>query len=569
MMLNRDIVKGLERKHYRYLSNIAKYVSEYVEISDNGDIFLVTLDRSQDLSRLSLYVQETQSIKHMALQLRKDKEDICGTGKSGLVIGFCTDCYMLSKILTAHEVQFESFRRTSTEYIYIKINGVYLIQSDKLSKDEQKSLHENKIKEIIETGILGLTTASEIRNRISKEFDKSKWDHERIAALYFGDFKVYSYIMHTLYRGGTCFCKKGEYEDVDMWDMDSAHIRQMLIKKYPTSSFNVVEAANLANVKTYCDCGYAVICSVTFKNLKSKLGWCGIESKARKDDITLLDCNRHIIKSDCATVTLNEIDLKIYDMIYAWSEAKVNFCMIAKKNPLPAFLRKVVLNLYLDKETLKKANKDYTNEKKRVNMTYGACATKFDCRTYDREDNIDNAYYEHKKRSELSPLWAIWTAAYTRLAQCELLIKSEDVALYGDTDSVYTLKSSHKRIKAVVENINSLIYDENVKAKIPERIGMWELKSAKKLKVIGAKQYAYIDDAGTTIIKSAGIAKNALKNVTYDDYNRGLVVRAARRHIEYDNADKVYKYVYDDVAVGDAVKIDELNYFVKRMYNKY
>ena len=141
--------------------------------------------------------------------------------------------------------------------------------------------------------------------------------------------------------------------------------------------------------------------------------------------------------------------------------------------------------------------------------------------------------------------------------------------MYGDTDSVY-VHGDDADIAAISDAVyytNRDIIMDNIHAGLPQKLGTWEKKRAKKLKIIGAKQYAYIDTDDNTVIKSAGIAKEALEGVNYDEYCKGLTVKGARRHIE--EANDKYRYVLDDVTVGEGVKLDEMNYFINRMFNKY
>lgn len=565
MILSRDYVYGLERKHYKYRTKIAKNVTEYIHFTNDGTIMHYVFDSELNGSRCVDFKQS--ECKDLATRIYNIFDMVYPQGGKNLIIGFCSDAHMLSMILDRAGVVYESYRRTETEYIYIKLQGTYFLQCDDLDGDADViALHRNKIDEMKRTGILGLTTAAEIRNRIHVAFAKSQWTNDKIATLYINNYKMHEYIMHRIYRGGNCYSVPGEYDNVDMWDMDSAHLRQMLVKRYPTSGFEVVEASTLNDVRHYIKAGYAVICDVTFERIESRHWGLGVESKSTKEGVTMIDSARHVLKSERMTATLTEVDLSIYDMIYTWKKAKVNFCMIAKKNLLPAYLRNTIKELYLSKAEKKAAGLDYAEDKKRANMAYGACATKFDCRGIDQHTCAEVEYYNHKHRSELSPFWAVWTAAYTREAQCRLLSLTADFAIYGDTDSVYTKHTWS--IQKVVENINNEIRRENNKLGAPEQIGTWELKIAKQLKVIGAKQYAYIDaEKRKTVIKSAGIAKEAFEGITYDKYNKGLTVERARRHIEDING--AYIYVYDDITIGEAIKLDELNYFIKRMYNRY
>ena len=568
MIYNRYYIYALERIHYKYKTKISKYCTICIRCNiESVDV----CDRSQNISESKQWRQTRTGIENLTEFLHSCEKEALNNTK-GLVICFCDDLYMLSLIFDKYKVIYNKFRRTTTEYVYIKYGQCLILQGSG-TNEEIMQMHEAKINECERSGVLGLTTAAEIRNRIHAAFLKSRWDNKKIAGLYFEDVEVYQYIMHRMYRGGLCIARTGEYIDVDMYDMDSAHIRQMLYQKFPTSKFEAVKCDSWEDAEQYKSSGYAVIVDATFSRIKSKIDSMGVESKATTDGITLIDNTRHIIKSDNMSVVLTDVDMDIYDMCYEWGACTINFCMIAKKNPLPAYLRNTVLELYLDKADKKEKKVDYTQEKKRVNMAYGACSTKFDCKNIDDGSTVKEAYERHRNRSELSPLWSVWTAAYTRREQIKLICccvnYSDLLAVYGDTDSVY-VHGDDADIAAISDAVyytNRHIIMDNIHAGLTQKLGTWEKKRAQKLKVIGAKQYSYIDTDGNTVIKSAGIAKEALEGVNYDEYCKGLTVKGARRHIEEVN-DK-YRYVLDDVTVGEGVKLDEMNYFINRMLNKY
>lgn len=562
MILNREYIYALERMHYKYKTKISKYCTACVWCNVER---VIGYDRKQRINVSQNWWQTQKGVESLTVFLGDFEKEALNNTK-GLVICFCDDLYMLSLIFDKYNVTYTKFRRTNTEYVYVKYGQCLILQGSG-TDEEIMQLHGSKISECERSGVLGLTTAAEIRNRIHAAFLKSRWDNKKIAGLYFDNVDVYQYIMHRMYRGGLCIARIGEYSGVDMYDIDSAHIRQMLYQKFPTSKFEAVKCDSWEEAERYKTSGYAVIIDATFKRISSNIDGMGVESKATTDGITLLDNTRHIIKSDNMSVVLTDVDMDIYNMCYTWERCTINFCMIAKKNPLPAYLRNTVLELYIDKAEKKEKNLEYISEKRRANMAYGACSTKFDCKNIDDNLTAKEAYDRHKSRSELSPLWSVWTAAYTRRQQITLLVNCDELAIYGDTDSVYVQDDEIGLINSIVYFINRDITNENIHAGLPEHLGTWEKKNAREIRIVGAKQYAYIDYNGNTVIKSAGIAKDSLESVCYDEYYKGLTVKGARRHIEEINGE--YRYIYDDVTVGEGVKLDEMNYFVNRMLNRY
>ena len=429
--------------------------------------------------------------------------------------------------------------------------------------------HAHIITTAQELGVLCYNAAGEVRALLHNAFmDQNIWTHERIAAMYPRSESIYKMYMSKLYRGGLCLCESQAQENcVLMADITSAHIYQMCSKKYPTTAFEISNAHTLDECQNIINKGYATIIDVEFREIKSRYD-IGIETKPISAEDVRLDGTR-IKSARRMRVLLTEIDLAIYQKMYTWSSTIVHYCAIAKKNKLPAYVRNTVKLLYTDKANKKKRGEDYIKEKLRVNICYGSMAQKLNMTTLSADGTVRKQDYNkviaHK---ELSPFWAIWTSAYTRLQQIELIcraIAKGDRLVYGDTDSVYTDGGLRCGTAEAINEINEHIVLQNKKDGLPNELGTWDLNWCRKFRAIGAKQYMYTDRDGSIHYTVSGINSEAMQALhpSFEEFGENLQVPNARRYLYKDvQGDIRYKNV--TVSIGDAVKAEEYGFFEKR-----
>lgn len=428
--------------------------------------------------------------------------------------------------------------------------------------------HTHIITTAQELRVLCYNAAGEVRALLHNAFvDQNIWTHERIEAMYPKSEDIYKIYMSKLYRGGLCLCESQEQEEyVFAADITSAHIYQMCSKRYPTTAFEISNAHTINDCQEIISKGYATIIDVEFKGLKSRYD-IGIETKPLSAEDIRLDGTR-IKSARKMRVLLTEIDFEIYKKIYMWDKAVIHYCAIAKKNKLPAYVRNTIRTLYTAKAEKKKKGEDYTKDKRRVNISYGAMAQKLNMSTLSSDGTVHRQDY-HKviAHKELSPFWAIWTSAYTRLQQIELICKvleRGDRMVYGDTDSVYTV-CAQSGIAESINKINRNIKAENIKNKLPEELGTWDLKFYCKFHAIGAKQYMYTDRDGSMHYTVSGINSEAMQALhpSFEEFGENLQVPNARRYLYKDEQGDI-RYKNVTVSIGDAVKAEEYGFFEKR-----
>lgn len=429
--------------------------------------------------------------------------------------------------------------------------------------------HKRVITTAQELGVLCYNAAGEVRALLHNAFiDQNIWTHERIAAMYPRSESIYKMYMSKLYRGGLCLCESQAQENcLLMADITSAHIYQMCSKKYPTTAFEISNAHTLDECQNIINKGYATIIDVEFREIKSRYD-IGIETKPISAEDVRLDGTR-IKSARRMRVLLTEIDLAIYQKMYTWSSTIVHYCAIAKKNKLPAYVRNTIKLLYTDKANKKKRGEDYIKEKRRVNICYGSMAQKLNMTTLSTDGTVRKQDYNkviaHK---ELSPFWAIWTSAYTRLQQIELIhqaIIKGDRLVYGDTDSVYTDGGLRCGTAEAINEINEHIVLQNKKDGLPNELGTWDLNWCRKFRAIGAKQYMYTNRHGETHYTVSGINSEAMQALhpSFEAFAESLQVPNARRYLYKDEQGDI-RYKSVTVSIGDAVKAEEYGFFEKR-----
>lgn len=410
---------------------------------------------------------------------------------------------------------------------------------------------KNSIKTFIytQTGIV----RAQLKQSFNKQRAISKCD---ITKMYPTTKLEYDIHMTYLFRGGYVHGRADMYgkilSNIDSFDITSAHPYQIVSKKFPMSPFvNIKVSRETFNIKD----DYAYILDVTFTNIKSKTNH-SIESlsKAMVKRGVRVD-NGRINSAQELRVLLTDIDYKIYNMYYEWENITFNDVKISKKASLPRYVIENVLNAYETKEQLKLDGKSYMNEKVFLNSIFGSFVTKiykyqykYDCDT-GVINKVECNYSSEVKKRILSMYWGIWTTAYTRLQQLELLQLLDGV--YGDTDSNKALHNDYNF--KIVESINNrIIKGNNVLCKryhknfdLVKEIGQWDYEGTyTRFKMLGAKRYVYEID-NKTHVTCAGLPKKVKLDNPFADFKDGMCVKNCKLATVY--IDEKYISMVDGV----------------------
>ena len=343
----------------------------------------------------------------------------------------------------------------------------------------------------------------------------------------------YSLYMAYLFRGGYVHANAvfagADPVLVNMRDITSHYPARMNLSYCPRSPF-VREPWDPKKINTHCCIIHAI-----FHNIQATTSHT-IESKnklisffgARFDNGRIYSCTR-------MEVILTELDYKIYQLFYKWSDMEVLDFQTALRGKFPPFVLKVLNRKYKEKNRLKRAGlgktQKYNITKAGVNTCYGALVKRirlirhiYDTTINDwKESPVSVDFEEEKNKQLLCPYHGIWVTAaarYELLTMLYKLTKAGVTVYYMDTDSD-KYEPSHKAEK-IFEHYNNTIKRHRLKRGLrdPEfdDLGEFDIEVKDKagkprpvlFKSLGAKRYIYmIDDE--VIATVAGMPKMSIK----------------------------------------------------------
>ena len=270
----------------------------------------------------------------------------------------------------------------------------------------------------------------------------------------------------------------------------------------------------------------------TFKNIRAS-GWHCIESKNKLVEYSS-DCifeNGRLASGSFIKVVLMELDFLNYLDMYEWEEMDCEYIYLCDKKPLPDFMRKTICHYFDIKEHMPKDSLEYGVAKRKLNSTFGFCATglvdqelqynpvtqKFE------ESNIVKTYESLTKNLLLLPQWAMQIAAGTRRDIVRALKETGCDSLYYDTDSDKVRHPSKYREWFAKFNEEKIKKNESMEVYgyDPEtfrRLGCFEFEYVMtKFKVLGAKRYL-VEHDGETHVTVAGMKKGSFEKYCEEKY---------------------------------------------------
>lgn len=351
-------------------------------------------------------------------------------------------------------------------------------------------------------------------------------------------------------------------------DEASAYPAAMVLYKYPSTAFTKI---SLTYMEDYPDDRYAKIIVAKLSNVKAKrfnhiisTSKCLTTKKAVSD-------NGRLVCADEIELIMNEVDLKLYQMYYDFDLA-ISECYVSKKEYLPDFMIRFILELYCNKTKLKGVHgatpeddeyiqNIYIQSKEFINSMYGCCVqnvvkstVKFDSKygwiTPELTDDLIKEKLDEQKNS-FSTLfyfaWGIWVTSYNRYALLFNVAKLDADVIYCDTDSIKHV-GEHDNVfdewnnyilqlqeaSAAYNDIPIEMFRPKDPKGIEHPIGIFEDDATYKdgFKTLGAKKYAYMENSKVHITVS-GVRKKA------GDYLNNLDEFNPDTEFGYDAADKM------------------------------
>lgn len=282
------------------------------------------------------------------------------------------------------------------------------------------------------------------------------------------------YVNKTLKGRIKHFDKKSFYPSVQMLNYFPV-TKFELLYKYGKDTFRPIEFFK-HYLKNQC-----CLFSVYIKNCKLKSGITAPYmqfSKLIGGKKVKCDNGRVLGFQDWGEYTLTELDFEILCKQYEFSEIIMNEIYIAERGDMPEEIKRVVMEYFVNKETLEKDCELYMKSKNKLNSVYGMTATDIVRAIFELDNNRDitkklklsdeeiaeslEKYY--KSRNSFMPYqFGVWTTAHCRH---QLLLLIEKIGyenfIYSDTDSIFFFETEENK-KFIEEHNNLMIRKNNEK----------------------------------------------------------------------------------------------------------
>lgn len=367
-----------------------------------------------------------------------------------------------------------------------------------------------------------------------------------------GKFKVYRSLMKELtiepkeyevlkkaFQGGFThanpFKSRGTFYDVHSFDFTSSYPAVMIAERFPMSKGERVIIKDVETFKKHLNL-YCCAFTIAFRNIRSKLtyeNYISVSHCELKDNV--YENNGRVVCADYIKTTITELDFFIIRHFYEWDEIELYDFYRYRKGYLPTDFVKSILQLYVDKTTLKGVKgeeENYLLSKERINSAYGMTVTDI-CRdkiqydgewskeSCDIETEIDR--YNRSTNRFLFYPWGVWVTAYARFNLFTGIIEFGNDYIYSDTDSIKVKNvEKHKEyFKLYNEDLTNKLRKAMEHHRLPfdmtrpktikgieKPIGVWDEEPMySRFKTVGAKRYI-TECCGEISITVSGVNKH-------------------------------------------------------------
>ena len=313
--------------------------------------------------------------------------------------------------------------------------------------------------------------------------------------------------------------------DVTTNDFTSAYPSIMVLETLPMSKGRKI--ARPSTFKKYLEGGWACLMTLEFTNI--------VNDKVCDDYISSSRCemlekailnNGRVHSANSLIISITDVDYKIIEKVYSWSECKCLELWVYSYGYLPKAIVDSVLTFYENKTKLKGVEGkeyDYMSSKELLNSCYGMCVTN-PCRdviewSYESEEqeelwtsesaNIKEQIekYNKSKSRFLFYAWGVWVTAKNRYNLWRGILECGVDYIYSDTDSIKC--TNYDKHATYFENYNKEIinkikasakyYNFKLERYIPKTIkgvekpiGVWDKEeTSDEFRTLGAKRYIY------------------------------------------------------------------------------
>lgn len=337
------------------------------------------------------------------------------------------------------------------------------------------------------------------------------------------DYELYK-LLREAFRGGNVHANRfyvGQVlSTVKSMDRSSSYPETQVNLEFPISPFRKSVEQTWERFVDLVARHRAVVARISLTNVKlRKYEWgCPyIPVDKCRNIINAKEDNGRILSADYLEISVTDIDFKIIEDEYEWTEQGIKDIYYAKYGKLPREAIELINKLYTDKTELKDVEGQeyfYLKSKNKINSVYGMTAQD------PMKDNVvyRNGNYEKAERERyalksafLPYQWGVWCTAHARneLEYCIREAHKQATFIYCDTDSVkyignINLEEYNKTKIKLAEYNGGKATDKHG---VTHYMGVYEEeKTADRFVAWGAKKYAcqYGDDIKITI---AGVPK--------------------------------------------------------------
>ena len=398
--------------------------------------------------------------------------------------------------------------------------------------------------------LIPLTHTGKTRKLCTERMQNEKGYNAKVTALMPQTLDDYIAQAHA-FIGGAVFCnwlyKNRVIEDVTPYDIASSYPWVLINNKYPSSPF--FDAPKGKEKYFMHNDKYLYLIHFKVENFDSNFN-CHFMSRSKALKVTNVQSdNGRLICGDSAEFILTSVDYELFERCYSFSKIEIisfKFCLCGYLNNT---FRKLVIELYKFKTTLKgetdPAKQElYMNAKQSINSMYGDFVTKVFCDEvqYTQKIDFDNWQMipldEEKFEKKLKGInkrkysnykafiQGVFVTAWARKRIFDAVVSGLDEHIvYTDTDSLKMydyhgtfFEDNNKvvltRHKEIAKDLNIDVSDLSpldIKGR-PHPIGIWEKEDhVKRFKSLGCKQYICETDDGKLHLTCAGISKLAVQ----------------------------------------------------------
>ena len=355
------------------------------------------------------------------------------------------------------------------------------------------------------------------------------------------------------------------YDDMRSIDFTSSYPYSLVAFKFPMSKSQVVNVSSREEFNYYIN-NYCCVFDLELENVEPLVIFENYisSSKCFKLEKAVIN-NGRVVSCSLLATTITDVDFRIINKFYKFSNITVTNFRIYKKGYLPTEIVKSILSLYAGKTTkkgIKELEVEYLREKGMLNSVYGMMVTDIlrdnivYCESDDDEkkdwsvSEVDGvktiSKYNNSKKRFISYPWGIFCTAYSRYNLFTGIYEFGEDYIYSDTDSI-KCKNYHKHIDYVNDynasvkdrlekaskyhNLDFELFEPKTNKGEKKLLGVWDDEGKLvKFKTLGAKRYMYTDDKGHTNLTLAGVNKKTgceyiLKQKNpYDFFDIGMTI---------------------------------------------